>query len=123
MGTTGAESDLRFVNTPYKCSNEPVRNSNGICYDKLILSKECKSSSNDALEICKAKVPANKCIIIHDGKCFYATNGWDNGDKFVQSGEECKEEEPCNSAGGLVLCSDCNCCKHKHFCPDTNGYL
>ena len=90
VSTIGAESDRRYMETSYKCKNgdsDGVQSTNLndklICYDEFILTPKCKGTRDEALEICKAKVEANKCIIIFNGKCFYATNGWKKGTNFV----------------------------------------
>ena len=128
VGTTGDDSDLRYIETSYKCSNESqtVRNSNSdgiqlprndICYGKNTLTKVCLNTREEALEVCKAKVTAKRCIIMFTGKCFLATNGWDNGGKFVRTPFICKKDGVCEGFD-MVVCKDCICCKPKSKCSD-----
>jgi len=43
-----------------------------------------------------------------------------SGDEEMEDWEDegNNDNEECNTAGGMVLCKDCNCCRHKHFCTD-----
>ena len=103
--------------------DEEEEEEESVCFEKLFLST-CQKTRSKAIELCNSSTLSNdKCVIVKPGKkCFLATTDAVEGSKFVESAVSCKDEEnkeECNTAGGMVLCSDCNCCKHKHFCKDT----
>ena len=102
-----------------------------VCYKSHSLSG-CKDSRDKAVRVCeKSGLSPDKCIIVkQNNKCYMGiTDNKVSGsvktvevaylcDKWEVAAEEEENGGKCNIAGGMVLCSDCNCCKHVHFCDD-----
>ncbi|KAL5248282.1 hypothetical protein ACHWQZ_G017459 [Mnemiopsis leidyi] len=95
-----------------------------LCLHKINLGS-CSKTKAAAKKICEdKKISEEECVITKVKKCFYAPSGKDSGKNFVEvmmpcgddSGDEGGDEEKCDAGAGLVLCSDCNCCKHEHMC-------
>ena len=97
-----------------------------LCLHKINLG-ECSKTEKAAKKTCENKnISEEDCVIAKVKKCFYAPSGRDSGKNFVEvmmpcgndDGDDGGNDGECDSAAGLVLCSDCNCCKHKHMCQD-----
>ena len=97
-----------------------------LCLHKINLGS-CSKTEKAAKKTCEDKnISEEDCVIAKVKKCFYAPSGRDSGKNFVEvmmpcgndDGDDGGNDGECDSAAGLVLCSDCNCCKHEHMCHD-----
>ena len=93
-----------------------------LCLTKVGLGV-CSKTEKDARKTCQAKDMSDEdCLIVKVKKCYYGPSGKSvAGKNFVEIMLPCEEKDDkggCDAAAGLVLCKDCNCCKHEHMCYD-----
>ncbi|XP_063690286.1 digestive cysteine proteinase 3-like [Bolinopsis microptera] len=93
-----------------------------LCKKRIGLFQKCKKNEAKAKEACENNSIPNCAIMKMNKNCYYIESGKTNNQRYIEVMMPCEEkdekDEKCDSAAGLVFCSDCNCCKHEHMCHD-----